>query len=119
MKISTIILGILFFAIATMIIYGWGMVRQKRQSSDLMGMLFSKGQSRVRKYLKLHGAITIGQTAKLCEGLEARQPFSANKAVVKDTRDFANQLLTYMMKTGQIEKRGAEYIPTVKPKNKK
>lgn len=112
MKISTIILGILFFAIATMIIYGWGIVRQKNQSGDLMKILFSKGQARVKKYVKMHGAITLGQAAKLCEELEARQPFSANKAVVKDARDFAGQLLAYMVKTGQVEKRGAEYIFT-------
>ncbi len=112
MKISTIILGILFFAIATMIIYGWGIVRQKNQSGDLMKILFSKGQARVKKYVKMHGAITLGQAAKLCEELEARQPFSANKAVVKDARDFAGQLLAYMVKTGQLEKRGAEYIFT-------
>lgn len=112
MKISTIILGILFFAIATMIIYGWGIVRQKNQSGDLMKILFSKGQARVKKYVKMHGAITLGQAAKLCEDLEARQPFSANKAVVKDARDFAGQLLAYMVKTGQVEKRGAEYIFT-------
>ena len=111
MKISTIILGIIFFALVTMLIYGWGIVRQKKQSGDLMNMLYSKGQSRVKKYLKAHDAITLGQTAKLCEGLEARQPFSANKAVVRDARDFAGQLLSYMVKTGQVEKRGAEYIP--------
>ena len=67
-KISTIILGILFFAIATMIIYGWGVIRQKNQSGDLMKLLFSKGQGRVKKYLKHNSAITLGQAAKLCEG---------------------------------------------------
>ena len=36
MKISTIILGIIFFALVTMLIYGWGIVRQKKQSGDLM-----------------------------------------------------------------------------------
>lgn len=112
MKISTILLGIIFFALVTMLIYGWGIVRQKNQSSDLMKLLFSKGQSRVKKYLKVNGTITLGQAAKLCEGMEARQPFSANKAVVKDSRDFADQLLSYMMKTGQVEKQGAEYILT-------
>lgn len=75
MKISTIILGIIFFALVTMLIYGWGIVRQKNQSGDLMKLLFSKGQGRVKKYLKKNSAITLGQAAKLCEGLEARQPF--------------------------------------------
>ena len=110
MKTSTIILGIIFFALATMIIYGWGIIRQSRQTGNLMGLLFSKGQSRVRKYLKKNGAVTIGQVEKLCEGLQAKEPFSANKAVLKNTKDFARQLLAYMEKTGQVEKKGAEYI---------
>ena len=61
---------------------------------------------------------TLGQAAKLCEGLEARQPFSANRAVVKDTRDFAGQLLAYMVKTGQVEKKGAEYFPVENKKRR-
>ncbi|MDO5145897.1 MAG: hypothetical protein Q4D60_02730 [Eubacteriales bacterium] len=110
MKISTIILGIIFFALATMILYGWGMIKQSNQTGDLMKLLFGKGQGRINKYLKQKGSITIKEAEKLCEGLEARAPFSANKAVVKDTGDFVNQLLVYMVKTGQIEKRGAEYV---------
>ena len=52
MEISTVVIGIILFAIATMIIYGWGLVKQKNQSSDLMNMLFSKGNSKGKKYLK-------------------------------------------------------------------
>ena len=52
MEKSTIIMGIILFAIATMVIYGWGLVKQKNQSSDLMSMLFSKGNAKVKKYLK-------------------------------------------------------------------
>lgn len=112
MKISTILLGIIFFALATMIIYGWGIVKQNNQTEDLMKLLFSKGQSRVNKYLKQKGSITIKEAEKLCEGLEAKAPFSVNRAVVKNTGDFVNQLLAYMVKTGQVEKQGAEYVRT-------
>lgn len=110
MKVSTIILGILFFALATMIIYGWGIVKQKNQTTDLMKLLFSKGQSAVKKQLKKKGVITRGEVEKLCKGLEAKEPFSPNRAVVKDTKDFADKLLAYMVKTGQVEKKGAEYF---------
>lgn len=41
MKISTVIIGIALFAIVTMILYGWGIVKQKNQTSDLMNLLFS------------------------------------------------------------------------------
>ena len=51
MKISTVIIGIALFAIVTMILYGWGIVKQKNQTSDLMNLLFSKGQDKIKKYL--------------------------------------------------------------------
>ena len=71
MEISTVVIGIILFAIATMIIYGWGLVKQKNQSSDLMNMLFSKGNSKVKKYLKKNEYITLPQVAELCDGIEA------------------------------------------------
>ena len=52
MKLSTAIIGIVLFAIATMILYGWGIVKQKNQTNDLMNLLFSKGQDKIKKYLK-------------------------------------------------------------------
>lgn len=42
MKISTVIIGIALFAIVTMILYGWGIVKQKNQTSDLMNLLLVK-----------------------------------------------------------------------------
>jgi hypothetical protein len=51
----------------------------------------------------------MNETADLCGNLQAKMPFSANKAVVKDKKDFARQLLAYMEKTGQIEKTGIKY----------
>ena len=52
MKILTVIIGIALFAIVTMILYGWGIVKQTNQTSDLMNLLFSKGQDKIKKYLK-------------------------------------------------------------------
>lgn len=33
MELTTIILGVIFFAIATMLIYGWGLAKQKKSVS--------------------------------------------------------------------------------------
>lgn len=109
MEPITIILGIIFFAIATMIIYGWGLIKQRNQTQDLMNLLFSKGNAKVKKYLKKNEYITIEDVEKMADGLEAKQPFSANKAIVKDKRDFSQKLLDYMVKTGQVEKEGSRY----------
>ena len=109
MKLVTVIVGVLLFALATMIIYGWGMVKQKNESQDLMNLLFSKGESKVKKYLKNHDYITITDVEKLSENLEAKQVFSPNKIVVKDKKDYARQLMNYMVKTGQVEIEGNRY----------
>ena len=109
MDTVTIIIGIILFAIATMIIYGWGMVKQKNQTGDLMKMLFAKGESKVKIYLKENEYITNADVERICNGLQVKQAFSRNRAVVKNKKDFANQLLEYMVKTGQIEKVGKKY----------
>ena len=46
---------VLLFAVATMIVYGWGLWRTMRQGSDLANMLSSKGISKVKKTLKKNG----------------------------------------------------------------
>ena len=106
MKPSTVIIGIILFAIVTMIIYGWGIVKQKNQTKDLMNLLFSKGQDKIKKYLKQNEYITISQVEQICE---AKQPFSQNRAVVKNKQDYAKKLIEYMLKTNQIEKEGSRY----------
>ena len=116
MKITTIIMGVILFAIATMIIYGWGLVKQKNQTSDLMGLLFGKGEEKVKKYLKKQETITAADVEWMCDGLEAKLPFSASRAVVKNKKDFARQLLDYMVKTGQLEKDGPVYKKAGKAK---
>jgi len=109
MKISTIIIGICLFAVATMIIYVWGLKKQGDQTKDLMNLLFSNGESKLKKYMKDHDCVTQKEVERLCEGLTAKFPFSQNKAVVRDTKDFTDRLLQYMVKTGQLEKDGKYY----------
>ncbi len=109
MSTGTKIIGVLLFALATIIIYSWGLIKQRNQSKDLMNLLFSKGNSKVNKYLKKNEYITAAEVENMCAGLEAKQPFSRNRAVVKDKRDFAKKLLDYMVKTGQIEQEGNRY----------
>ena len=46
---------VLLFAVATMIVYGWGLWRASRQNQDLANMLSAKGISAVKKVLKKKG----------------------------------------------------------------
>ena len=43
---------ILLFAVATMLIYGWGLWRSMHQNQDLNNLLTSKGISRIKKESK-------------------------------------------------------------------
>ena len=36
-------------------------------------------QDKIKKYLKQNEYITISQVEQICEGLEAKQPFSRNR----------------------------------------
>ena len=114
MDFYTVIFGIILFAAATMIIYGWGMIRQKNQPGDLMSMLFSKGERKIKRYLDNNEYVTSSDVETMCDGLEAKLPFSRNRAIIKDKRDYADQLLSYMVKTGQLKKEGSKYIRIVK-----
>lgn len=109
MKTSTIIIGIILFAIATMIIYSWGLIKQKSQTGDLMNLLFSKGERQIKKYLKDNDYITTADVERMCEGMEAKLPFSGNRAVVKNKKDYAMKLLTYMVKTDQLVQEGSRF----------
>ena len=49
---------ILLFALATAIIYAWGLWRSMRQKQDLSNMLSEKGIAKVKKALKKNGPLT-------------------------------------------------------------
>lgn len=106
MNTITIIIGVILFALATMVVYAWGMVKQKNQTQDLMRLLFSKGEGLIKKQLKKKEHITMADVEAMSKDLSAGFLFSKNKAVVKDTKDFSEKLVEYMVKTGQVRKEG-------------
>lgn len=106
MDIVTIIIGVILFAIATVIVFSWGLVKQKNQSEDLLRLLFSKGASMVKKQLKKKEYITVAEIEKMSKDLSAGFLFSKNRAIVKDTKDYTEKLVAYMIKTGQVKKEG-------------
>ena len=64
---------ILLFALATMIIYAWGMWRSMRQQQDLSNMLSAKGIAKVKKALKKNGAMRGAGT--ICQGSDCQTAF--------------------------------------------
>lgn len=89
---------VLLFALATMIIYGWGLWRSMRQNQDLSNLLSAKGISKVKKALKKNGPLTQKELEPFVTGLTARQPFSREQIAVTDPGQFLGSILPYMVR---------------------
>ena len=87
---------VLLFAVATMIVYGWGLWRTMRQGSDLANMLSSKGISKVKKTLKKNGPMTRTALEPYVKDLTAKQPFMQEQINVTNPRQFLDSILPYL-----------------------
>ena len=77
---------VLLFAVATMIVYGWGLWRTSRQNQDLANMLSAKGISAVKKALKKKGPLTRKELEPFVKNLTAKQPFMQDSIGVTDPK---------------------------------
>lgn len=101
-QIGTIIVGIILFAIATVILYVIGMKKKMNEDKRLFEMLLNNGAYRVVKYLKTHGSITLKGIGYVIKDISAKEFGSSKKAVIKDGRAFQDSLLDYMLKERYI-----------------
>ncbi|MBS5164222.1 MAG: hypothetical protein KHY77_00460 [Butyricicoccus pullicaecorum] len=104
MNIFQYIPYVLLFAVATAMIYAWGLWRSQNQSKDLSAMLCAKGVARIRKQLKKHGPMTRKELESAVKDLTACQPFSSKRIGVTDPKQFLDSLLPYMCTQKLIEK---------------
>lgn len=93
---------VLLFALATMIIYAWGLWRSVRQNQDLSNLLASKGVAKVRKALRKNKALTLKELEPFVKDLTAKQPFSRQQIAVTDPKEFLNSILPYMVRQKMI-----------------
>ena len=89
---------ILLFALATAVIYAWGLWRSMRQQQDLSNMLSAKGVAKIKKALRKNGAMTRRDLEPVVKDLTAKQPFSREEIAVTDPKQFLDSVLPYMMK---------------------
>ena len=94
---------VLMFAVATMIIYGWGLWRTMHQKQDLSNMLCSKGISKVKKALKKNKSLTKKELEPFVKDLTAKQPFNSERIGVTDPNAFLDSILPYMLKQKMIK----------------
>ena len=107
---------VLLFALATAVIYIWGLWRSMRQKQDLSNMLSAKGISKVKKALKKNGPMTRKELEPFVKGLTARQPFSKEQIGVTEPDKFLDSILPYMVKQRIIteETQGGKRVYSLK-----
>lgn len=98
MSVAKYIPYVLMFAVATALIYAWGLYKTQRQGQDLSNLLSSKGVSAIQKALKKNGKMTRRELEDTVKDLTAGQPFSGKRLGVTDPRQFVDSLLPYMIR---------------------
>lgn len=93
---------VLLTALATMIIYGWGLIKMQHQTQDLVSMLYSKCERKVRKQLKKKGRMSLKEVEQLVEGTQVRLFYSKQRMGVTDAKTFAKSMLSHMKSIGDI-----------------
>lgn len=84
MSFGQIVLGILLFALATAVLYVWGLKKSMTQEADLERILLNKCAGTVVKYLRKHGSITQKEMPPLIQGVRAGMFWSKNRIRVQD-----------------------------------
>ncbi len=93
---------VLFTALATMFIYGWGLLKMQRQTRDLLSMLYSKCERKVKKQLRKKGNMTLREIETLVKGTQASFFYSKQRIGVTDEKTFAKSMLSHMKESGMI-----------------
>lgn len=107
MSTGQIVLGILLFAVASAILYVWGLRKSMTQARDLEQILLSKAASRVLVYLKHHPTISQTEVARQISGVKAGLFWSRRQAAVQDAPAFAKKLTRYMVEQQLLEQTGS------------
>lgn len=97
------ILGIIFFALATMFVYSWGYVKEQRIDMELRIKLTKKAQKKVISALKRNGAMTKKELENILSNLKVSNFGSKRKLIVKNAKDFTKSLLQDMVNKGILE----------------
>ncbi|MBS4534423.1 hypothetical protein GOQ29_02200 [Clostridium sp. D2Q-14] len=97
------ILGIIFFAIATMIIYSWGYVKEQKAPYELNRKLNSKAEKKILEELKTHDSMTKKEISKILVGMSVSNFGSRKRLVVQEPNKLAKIVLDNMIKKEIVE----------------
>ena len=103
-----IIVGILMFAVATAILYVWGLKKSMSQQDDMsLGLLNACG-SRVLKYLKKHDTISVSEIARQIDGVTIKQFWSRKRLTVQNPKKFAPKVIEFLLDQQYIQSVGKD-----------
>ena len=106
MSFGQIVLGILLFALATAVLYVWGLRKSMTQEADLERILLNKCAGTVVKYLRKQEKIPKKEIPPLIQGVRAGMFWSKNRIRVQDPAAFAPKLVGYMLEQQLLEDTG-------------
>ncbi len=99
-------MGIVLFAVATAILYVWGLRKSISQHADLERALLHKCAARVVKHLKKHPTVTEAEIAQLISTVTAGQFWSRRRVRVGDGKKFAGEVTRYLLEQQYIAPTG-------------
>lgn len=106
MTMGQIALGVALFALATAVLYVWGLRKSVGQQADLTRILLNRCGTRVVKYLKKHGTVSEKEIARLIDGVTAGEFWSRKKLNVQDPKKFTGQVVAFLLDQQYIESAG-------------
>ncbi|WP_051531389.1 hypothetical protein [Clostridiisalibacter paucivorans] len=97
------IIGIIFFALATMILYSWGYVKEQRMPVVLMNKLNKKAEEKIIKALKNKGGMTKKEIVQILSGIKVSEFGTRKSLVVKDSKALTKNVLKKLIDDGIIK----------------
>lgn len=104
------IIYILMFALATVIVFSWGIIKEQNKSRDLMNQLYKKAENNVVKAFKRKDVLSRKDIENEVKNVKASLFYSRDKMVVQNPRSFTKSLINTMINNNVIEKTTDGYI---------
>lgn len=94
---------VLLFALATVIIYSWGIVKSQRQQAELSTLLADKCAKKILKALKKQQKLSKAEVEQLLDGTQAGVFYSKQRIMVQNPKEYTAPLLKRMQEKNLIE----------------
>ncbi len=109
MKLLYVILGIALFALATAILYAWGLHKAVNRQETMARRLRGTCAGRIVKRMRRQGQMTEAEIAGALKGVRTGEFWSREKAVVGDADAYARELILWMLDQRLLEKTPSGY----------